>query len=256
LIGLIAFIFLDFIEIEDFAWNYFFSTFAAASAILLFTLTQCVRIQLDFKNLREDFFEGISFSSSNFITISHAEIDKALMLKLSNPTDTGVYSAATRVVSSASLPLLAFVLSTTPRLFRMGHNGFRSSSKASLNFILPVLVYGLIAGFGLFFFASLLPVILGNEFKESVTIIRYLSPFPTLYGFSILMLGVLTCANLQWVRFLIEGICLMINIILNLLFIPRYGNYGAVISLLASQSALNIILVSSLIFSLKKSDRY
>ncbi len=252
LVGFILLIITDMLDIGAFAWNYFFSTLLAGVIIVSLTKSRCGKIRWRLRGVHKDITEGISYASVGFLGIAHAEIDKTLMLKLSNPSDTGVYSAAARIVSAGSLPLVAYILSTVPKLFRMGEHGYVYTVRASLKLLCPAVAYGIIAGLGLYFCAPLFPLILGQDFENSAKLIRWLSPLPLLYGSSNLMLTVLTCTNLQWVRFWVEGTGFGLNILLNISFIPIYGITGPVISLLVSQSVLNLALVLIITIALKR----
>lgn len=56
-----------------------------------------------------------------FLAITAAgptELDKMLAVKLLSPTASGLYTAGARVISAATLPVIAMMLSALPRLFR------------------------------------------------------------------------------------------------------------------------------------------
>lgn len=222
----------------EFAWVYFGATSLAA----LLSLAQVRRAfgppTWQHSSIAGQAKEGMSFSLSVLANSTHGEIDKTLLLRLSSADIAGAYSIANRVVSAASIPLVTYVLAVAPRLFRSGEFGINTSARVALQLLLPVLIYGALAGGGVFVIAPWLPHIFGNDFMLSASIIKALAVLPLLTGISLMLLAVLSSSNAQHVRVWLEIISLGVNVSLNVALIPTFGAFGAVWAVLASQSIL------------------
>lgn len=188
--------------------------------------------------LNSELKEGLGFATSGVAGVAQAEIDKSLLLRLDGPTATGTYSLATRIVSAATIPLISYVLATIPLLFRAGTKGIGGSCRTARVLLVPVLVYGAVAGGAIYLSAPLLPSVLGEGFAGSASVIRLLAPLPGLFGISNLLLGVLSCSGAQRTRVTAELFTLCLGIGLNIALIPVFGVLGTVYAALASQSAL------------------
>lgn len=227
--------------IDVFAWFYFGATFLSAFVALFQVGRSFGRPCWSLGGMSGEFHEGFLFAMISVASNVHVEIDKTLLLRLGNAVDAGNYSIAVRVVSTASLPLLSYVLAIVPRLFRHGEQGVRSAAGLSRRLWPPILAYGLVVGLGIQVVAPWLPAIFGIQFGASVDLIRWLAPLPLLVGTSHLLLNVLSCSGMQTTRTLIESFGALFNIGLNLTLIPAMGVTGVIVSALLSQSMLSLL---------------
>lgn len=225
-------------DLTLFAVAYFAGTAVSAAVSLAAATRSFGRAVRDFRGMPGELWEGLGFSLSGVAGVAHGEIDKTLLLRMGGAATAGTYSVATRVISAAGVPLVAYVLAAAPRLFRAGEGGIAAGGRAARRLLLPVLAYGVCAGGGVFILAALLPRLLGADFVASVPIVRALAPLPMLIGVSNLLLAVLSCSGAQRVRVLLETIALGINVALNVALIPSFGAFGAVGAILVSQLAL------------------
>ncbi len=111
------------------------------------------------------------------------EIDKPLATKLLPSTSAGTYAAATRVAGALILPVMAMMMSALPRLFRESGS---DNHRGLLRLIFAVsLAYGLLAGAGMWLFATPLESLFGENYA-----------------------GI--AGNLHWLAFAVPGMCLRI----------------------------------------------
>ncbi len=221
-----------------FAIAYLAGTALPTAASLIIATRTYGRPATELRGLTSEFKEGLGFAASGVIGVAQAEIDKTLLLRLDGALATGTYSVATRIVSAASIPLISFVLAAVPQLFRTGTNGTGGSRQTAGTLLVPVLLYGVVAGGAIYLLAPWLPTILGDEFAGSVSVIRMLALLPILVGISNLLLAVLSCSGAQPARVKIELLALGLGIGLNIALIPALGVSGTVYAALASQGAL------------------
>lgn len=182
--------------------------------------------------------EGLGFAASGVTGVAQAEIDKSLLLRLESAIATGTYSVATRIISAACTPLISYMLAAVPRLFRAGASGIAGSRRIAGILLVPVLIYGILAGSAIYLLAPWLPTVLGEGFADSISVIRMLAPLPCLIGISSLLLAVLSCSGAQPSRIAIELAALCLGIGLNIALIPLLGVSGTIYAALASQGAL------------------
>jgi O-antigen/teichoic acid export membrane protein len=230
-------------SLELFAWMYFASTAIAVVVLFAVVTVEFGPPAWNFRGMWSEVKEAVQYSMSGVAGSMHGEIDKTLLLRLDGSVSAGTYSVATRVISAASTPLSAFVLSAVPSLFRAGEYGMNSGANLASRLLGPVLIYGLLAAGGIAIVSPFLPILLGAEFSATVPTIRWLVLLPLLLGVSSLLLGVLTCSGAQQYRVRIETVALSVNIVLNLILIPHFGTMGAVTSILVSQATLVAMVV-------------
>lgn len=228
-------------DLNMFAVAYLAGTLLPAVASLAIATRAFGRPIAELRSLAGELKEGLGFATSGVASVAQAEFDKSLLLRLDGPVATGTYSLATRIVSAATIPLISYVLATIPRLFRAGTIGIGGCRRTAGALLVPVLVYGALAGGAIYLSAPWLPFVIGEEFAGSIPIIRMLALLPGLFGISNLLLGVLSCSGAQRTRVTVELFTLCLGIGLNFTLIPVFGVLGTVYAALASQGALACI---------------
>lgn len=235
-------------DLLKFAWGYFGATVLAAAISLIQVSRAFGWPAWRLRGISSEAREGLVFSLSVVASSAHSELDKTLMLRLDTAAATGNYSLATRVVSAATMPLVAYVLAVVPRLFREGEQGVLAAAGVARRLLLPVLLYGMSVPVGLYLCAPILPWVFGTDFLATLPLIGWLAPLPLLVGVSQLGLNVLSASGWQRARLMIEGIGLVTNVILNLALIPTWGAQGAAAAMLTSQTLLVLIPVAVIVY--------
>lgn len=88
-----------------------------------------------------------------------------------------------------------------------------------------------VAGVILFFCVSwVIPLLFGQEFKESVLPFRILLPGIILFGSATIFAAYFAGNNQLWVNFFASAICLIVILVLDLALIPDQGSKGAAIA--------------------------
>lgn len=203
-------------------------------------------------HLNREALHGLYFSidlSANTIT---ANIDKTLLARLSTLEVAGIYGAAYRLLDAAFMPLLAVLATTYSKFFEQGIHGLQGTLLLAKRLLPYTSAYGLFATIGLIVFAPLLPYLFGNEYTESVVILRWLSPIILLYSMQFLAADALTGAGFQGTRSFIQIIAAVINIILNVLFIPIYSWQAAVWSTWIAEGIKLLFLWSAILIYRQK----
>ena len=105
-----------------------------------------------------------------------------------------------------------------------------------------ILIYGLVTVVGYLVFAPFLPHILGAEYVEAVSALRWLAPLPCIAAFQFLAADTLTGAGFQKTRSIIQVGAALLNISLNIWLIPLYSWQGAAWATLIADSLRAIFL--------------
>lgn len=231
----------------EFAWGYFGATALAAVVSFWQVCRAFGRPVWRPGGIVSEAWEGLAFSLSVVANSAHGELDKTLLLRLDTAAATGNYSLATRVVSAATTPLIAYVLAAVPRLFREGEQGVAAAAGLARQLLPPILLYGVLATAGIILCAPVLPWVFGTDFSAALPLVGWLAPLPLLVGTSQLGLNVLSSSGRQRTRVLIEGAGLVANVALNVALIPAWGAQGAVAAMLASQTLLVLLPVATVV---------
>jgi O-antigen/teichoic acid export membrane protein len=208
---------------------------------------------------------GLVNAIAIFVMQLNYRLDILMLKKLSTLEEVGYYSLAMQIAEQLwhipyAIETIVWSRSANTQDNEAMHRTVASIFRVSL-------VIGLVAGVLIFFVApSLVPLIFGNDFTHSVTMIQLVLPgILLLVGFRILN-SRLTGMGKPQIAIYTFAPALIINFVLNLFLIPRYGGIGAAWSTNVSYavgSVIFVILYSRLvkmsvidIFTYRKSDFY
>jgi len=158
------------------------------------------------------FWEGFAFSISKTSNKIYSDVDKFMLLKLSTPYAAGVYSAAYQFIKVAYIPMQSILMAAYPRFFQKGYQG----SVAVWSFIKKILVLtgslGLFVSLAMYLAAPLAPLVLGEEYVETVAILRWMALVPLLQSLYVVFADALSGADLQKLRSTIQAVVVVVNI--------------------------------------------
>lgn len=174
---------------------------------------------------------GFGFSLNNAAVTVLSDFDKTLLVRNGFASDAGVYGVAYRLSTIAALPIIGVMHATFPRFFAIGEaGGLRVTTAFARKLAVPLAAYGALAGITLIVVAPLIPVVVGDDFRPSVTLLMLLAGLPLLRPLQSLPSDALTGANKQSTRTACWGAAATVNVVLNLILIPRHGLTGALIT--------------------------
>jgi len=187
---------------------------------------------------RHDLSEGLSFSFSNSSISAYNDIDKTFLVSLGQTYAAGIYSAAYRVIDAATAPLYGIYTAAAPRLFRAGGRSVTDANSEAHRLLLRTVPYGAAVAIGLYCGAGLLPQLFGPSFRGSVAVLRWLCLLPLLRVLHYAWGTVITASTSQWNRTAIQLGAASLNLLLNLLLIPRWSWQGAAVASLITDGSL------------------
>ncbi len=188
---------------------------------------------------RAHLLEGLSFSFSSSAISAYNDVDKAMLVSYGMLHAAGVYAVAYRVIDVVSTPIVSLFAAASPRLFRQGaRDGPAGAQREAHTLLRWAVPFGLVAAPLLALFAPALPHLFGRSFAGSVTALRFLCFLPLLRGLHYAWGTAITACASQWLRTGAQAGVALLNLMLNLWLIPRWGWQGAAGASLVTDGAL------------------
>jgi O-antigen/teichoic acid export membrane protein len=194
--------------------------------------------KLSWPNALGEIREGFYFAASQTAQTVYNDIDKTMLARLSALEATGIYGAAYRIIDVSFVPVSALLWSSYPSFFRAGARGISSSLAYARPLLFRALAYAGLVCAGLLLGAGIVPHILGEQYRQTVEALRWLSVLPLLKAVHYFLSDTLTGAGYQAVRTSLQASVAVFNVLLNLWIIPAYSWRGAAWSSIASDAAL------------------
>ena len=195
-----------------------------------------------FSKLKSNIRQGIYFSIGTSAQNINANLDKTMLASLSSLSATGIYGSAYRFIDVGSVLLLALFSATYTRFFQHGTSGIKSSLGFAKRLLPIISMYAAVSFVGYLIFAPVIPIVLGEEFRDAIPALRWLAPLPAIASFQFLAADTLTGAGHQKARSIVQVFAAVFNILLNLWLIPLYSWKGAAWATLISDSLRLICL--------------
>lgn len=165
------------------------------------------------------------------------EGDKFMLNAANFGAAAGHYGAAFRIVQFGLLPINSLVFATHMSYLESGRaNG--DIMRRSLKLGALCLLYGVAVGAALFVAAPYVHLVLGDKFRESGTMIRWLAPVIVLRGVGTFPMNGLLGLGRNGLRTAIISSTALLSVILYVTLIPRYSWRGAIAGTLVSEAAL------------------
>jgi O-antigen/teichoic acid export membrane protein len=185
----------------------------------------------------EDISEGLYFSLGTAASSIYNDIDKVMLGKVSFAA-AGLYAAAYRIIDVSMTPVRSLASAAYPRFFKLGTEGIGSTSAFAHSQMRRATLYTAILFPVLWFFAPLLPLVLGARYADTATALRWLALIPLFRGLHTFLADSLSGAGMQGLRSFVQVSIAIVNIALNLMVLPKYGWLGAAWTSLASDGLL------------------
>jgi O-antigen/teichoic acid export membrane protein len=197
---------------------------------------------LSFSSRPREMLQGLYFAVSLSAQTIYNDIDKVMLARLAGLAPAGLYGAAYRIVDVACTPLGAMLAASYSRFFQHGANGLRFSVRFARKLLPTTLLFGTVCTLSLVLAAPLLLPLLGPEYAEAVTAVRWLAPIVLLRCIHYVGADAMSGGDRQGLRTSLQVIVAIVNVILNLLVLPRYSWQGAVGTSLACDALLAVLV--------------
>ena len=187
---------------------------------------------------RSLWIEGLGFSLANSTTSIYNDVDKAMLASLNQLRAAGIYGTAYRIIDIACVPITAIHGAALPEFFKRGHAGPRAMRPFVSRLMAKTSLYALGASIALAAGAGIVPLLMGPGYAESVTAIRWLCVLPLLRSFHLAAGDCITATSSQWWRTASQLLAALLNLLLNLVLIPRWSWQGAAVASLLTDGTL------------------
>ncbi len=171
--------------------------------------------------------------------------DRFVIQLFRGPEEVGIYSANYTLVSMGVLfvatPLLSAAVPLIVDAWETGHREriqsvISSFSRYYLITSVPVVVYTIVFG------REIATVFLGEAFREGYTIIPYILGGSFLWNFAMYGHKGIKLLEKTNVMFVLVSICCVVNVLLNFIFVPKYGYQGAAVNTFVSYALYPVMV--------------
>lgn len=208
-----------------------------------------INIESEWKFLAKIFFNALPMGLTMIFSIIYFRIDIVMlsMFGISNK-EIGFYSAAVKLIEVLNVIPAILVGGIFPVLADFSEKSktelestFKKTYQVLLLIAIPIVVSTSVLSGGI------IDVIYGRQYENSVIALKILIWTSLFIFLNVLLSNLIVVVNRQKLNALFSCLCLILNIILNLILIPRYGFIGAGIATVATDMALFILSITFVI---------
>ena len=207
------------------------------------------KLRFDFDYWKKFLKEAAPLGIGSAIVFVYFKIDTILLSVMKSAADVGIYNAAYKVLENITFfpsMVVGLVLPIMANTIFSNKKKFKEVADHTVKFFV-ILVVPMVIG-TLFLSGGIINLIGGGQFAESANVLRVLVFALASIFFGVFFNNVLIAGNLQKKLLYIWSFAAIINVVLNLIFIPKFSFYAA-----AYVSALTefIVAVVSVYFAAK-----
>lgn len=191
---------------------------------------------------RDDVGRGLGFGANRLLVTAQNDVDKVILAANGMDVATGIYAAGYRIVTLSGLPLTGVVSGTLGRFFVAGDESLAAARSLAGRVTRVAIALTAPVGIVLFLAAPLLTIVMGDDFSESVRAVRFLAFLPCVKAMQVFPANALSGADLHGKRVILLLSTTLLNVVLNLVLIPRYSWEGAVAATWVSELLLAALL--------------
>lgn len=189
----------------------------------------------EFKFITRIFKTIPSFSLISIFSVLYWRIDVIMLSQFCSMVEVGVYTAAFRlmeVMKSIPLSLKQALFPIDARAFGMNNTLFAEHTQKSLKYLVVILL-PMAAGTTIIA-ENIINLIYGNHFTGAIIVLRILVWTIVPYGLAMMLSNALIASGNQGIDLCCNVFGSILNILLNIILIKKYGVIGASIATLIS----------------------
>jgi O-antigen/teichoic acid export membrane protein/peptidoglycan/xylan/chitin deacetylase (PgdA/CDA1 family) len=205
------------------------TTFLAGVACLALVIARLGRPSKAFHV--EDLEFGLLTATIQTAAALQFNIDRIVLGLVASPSIVGLYSAATRGVLVALVPINAILRNIVPRFFVLGTAGIVTTSRFAIFMLPKIIIVGLLSGSILLVGATTFAAIMGPGFAGTRVILQLLFLVPMLQGVQYALADALSGADHQFSRTVIGVAGAVAYVAIITVLTVLYGVMGLVVSI-------------------------
>jgi O-antigen/teichoic acid export membrane protein len=194
-----------------------------------------LRFKGDWQTIRDFMRQAPTFLSLSVVVLIYWSTDIMMLSKMRPIAEVGLYSSGYRLLTIAKGLVHSYIMAVFPvmsNLYGTSLESFRKSCVRSVKFLLVATIP--IAAIVSFLSKDILFVLYRSKFLEAAGALRVLIWPIILFPIANLFGNALIASHHQKADLLINLVSALMNVLLNVLLIRRYGYYGAALATLIS----------------------
>lgn len=195
---------------------------------------------------------------ANIANLVSMELDTAMIGLMSTSTEVAMYNIGKKICMKAGHINLAIAGGTMATFAVINKDNYKEKVETLKRIMIVDVLITILVGAGLLLVSNIgIPILYGNNYRGAISITNNLIPFYLMFGISSCLALFLDFRNKSTMRSVVSIICVVMNIILNAIFVPRYGAKGAVLTTVFTQIPyflFTIIVSAREIYKLKISN--
>jgi len=221
-------------------------------AFFLFLKEAKLKISFNIPLIKYYLFNGLPLALFGLLGYVFFTTDKIILGHLRSIEEVGYYSLASRILGAMFVIPSLFNTALYPYLARKVSERHTILKSLFSMIVTGSLIVGLISA-GLIFLLSpiLIPLFFGAEYLSSISILQSFA-WICVFVFPTIFLDYFLISNhKQWLNFAITLLPAILNVVLNFIFIPQFGVFGAVYASIISQFINFALTLTASIFVLR-----
>jgi len=223
------------------------ATRAAATLVLVAATFWGVRGEADWRpsldHQREVLRQSLVWLASGIFFVIYQQADRLMLIAMSGRSEAGHYAAAANLVMVFYMVPGIFTSVLLPRMYRQADDRGRQArilkARVGIGIFIATMIVPALIGFR----RELLVVLYGSRYASAAPVLLWLGGTVLLRFLSVAYGDLITVVHSQRARIAAQAGAAVLNIVLNLLFIPRWGGAGAAAATLCSEGLLLLCYV-------------
>jgi O-antigen/teichoic acid export membrane protein len=203
---------------------------------------QFLSLQFNWKIIKGMLSLGLIYASSLLVINLNYKLDVIILDKLSTPFETGIYSKGASIIQYLwQIPMLLSTVIFARSAVSKDNQGF--SLKVAQLLRVSIVLIGIGSLFMFLFATPIIVLLFGSAYELSARVLNYLLP-------GVLLLTIFKVMNMDlagkgkpWISMYAMLPALVVNIVLNVILIPKYGANGAAIASTISYSVAALLFL-------------
>jgi len=200
-------------------------------------------IEIDWNFWKKSITEGFFFGFAGFFTEIYFNIDSVMISLLVGTAAVGWYNAAYRLIFVLMFIPSAIIASIFPvmsKYFESKKDALKIEYEKIFRYIFLISILILI--YGLLFSDKIILIIYGKAYNPSISALEVLIWVIPFIFLTVLLGSLLAAVNKQRMVTIVAGVNAALNIVLNIILIPKYGFIGASVATVLTE-ALGFLLM-------------
>lgn len=201
--------------------------------------------KLSFSVLKSKSLLNVSkhYIGSSVMVAIYGQTDKLMLKQMVDETEVGYYATAVAICSMWTFVLQAIIDSMYPTILRLKNQDLEAYNKKNRQLYAIIFYVSCVVSFGFLVFGKLIiEVLYGQEFLPAVGVLRIVTWYT---AFSYLGVArnawVVSEGQQKYLKYM-YGCAAVLNVILNLAFIPFMSGIGAAVASLITQIFTSVVL--------------